>query len=208
MCHAGVEEFVYPIKCKSDNIGFISVSGFRSNKDKAFHKIKKLTDEFKIDYNKTIELYNEYLNPEVPEKTTMDVVITPLICMIELVYLNWIISHENDMQTNTDTLYIYVLRHIKLYYNQRITLESLSNTFGYSESYISRVFKRNNGKSINEYICNLRITNAKFLLEMNVLNIQEIASAVGFEDSNYFSSVFKKKCGQSPLKWKKNHIDN
>ena len=53
------------------------------------------------------------------------------------------------------------------------------------------------------YVQNLRITQAKKLLREGKFSITEIAFQVGFNDSNYFSSCFKKATGISPLEYRK-----
>ena len=49
----------------------------------------------------------------------------------------------------------------------------------------------------------LRVANAKALLSQNSVSIADVAYAVGFDDQFYFSRVFKKKVGASPLKYRK-----
>lgn len=57
---------------------------------------------------------------------------------------------------------------------------------------IDYIFKKNSGKSIIEYICDLKIIEGKKLLENTDLSVTSIAYALGFYDSIYFSAVFKK----------------
>ena len=59
---------------------------------------------------------------------------------------------------------------------------------------------------IREYITVLRIEDAKELLTRSNLTVSEIAYAVGFSDSNYFSSQFKQAVGVSPLCYKKKFL--
>lgn len=88
------------------------------------------------------------------------------------------------------------LQHIKDYldqnYNKRITLDELSEKFFINKFYLTRIFKEQFGVSVNNYIQQKKITNAKKLLRFSNLTIEEIANECGVEDSNYFSRMFKK----------------
>ena len=68
--------------------------------------------------------------------------------------------------------------------------------------YISRLFKRQKGVSPNEYVTKYRIEKAKKLIEENNdLRIKDIADAVGFKESYYFSKTFKRETGMWPTEY-------
>ena len=84
-------------------------------------------------------------------------------------------------------------------YNKNITSDVLSKEFGFVPSYISRLFK---GVSPNEYVTKYRIEKAKKLIEENNdLRIKDIADAVGFKESYYFSKTFKRETGMWPTEY-------
>ena len=56
-----------------------------------------------------------------------------------------------------------------------------------------------------QYIVSLRITNAINLIENTDYNITEIANAVGYDNSLYFSRLFHKHTGMSPSEYKKKY---
>jgi len=87
-------------------------------------------------------------------------------------------------------------------YANEITLDNLSKEFSISKSHLSRLFKTSTGFGINEYITIVRIKNAERLILSTKLPVTEIATRCGFNDSNYFSSVFKKIKGVCPLKFR------
>lgn len=95
--------------------------------------------------------------------------------------------------------------YIRTNYNTPVTLNQLSRIFSISESYLSRSFKKEIGIGIGEYITYIRITAAENLLINTDLPLTEIAHRCGFNDSNYFSTVFKRFSGQSPFKYRKTH---
>lgn len=93
--------------------------------------------------------------------------------------------------------------YINANYRDDITLSTLSHTFAFSESYISRKFKSVTGVGVNEYITFVRIMNAERLIRSGVTTVTEVAARCGFNDSNYFSAVFKRIKGITPLKFSK-----
>ena len=96
-----------------------------------------------------------------------------------------------------------ISQYIRNNYMKDITLRSLSHDFSISESHLSRRFKEVSGIGINEYLTYVRIMNAEKLLRSKKMPITEIAAACGFNDSNYFSTVFKRIKGITPLKFSK-----
>ena len=63
---------------------------------------------------------------------------------------------------------------------------------------LNQICKASVGSSAKQYLLDLKITEAKRLLLFSDLNISEIAFQLGFEDSSYFSRIFKKKTSLSP----------
>lgn len=106
-------------------------------------------------------------------------------------YLNY------STETNTDSLYEKIRQYIDNNYNLKITAEDLSRRYGYTTSYINRIFKKECGTSPLQYMTMLRMEHAKELLRQHV-DIKKIATAVGYEDARYFSRVFKQETGMTP----------
>ncbi|MBQ7364525.1 MAG: helix-turn-helix transcriptional regulator [Clostridia bacterium] len=84
------------------------------------------------------------------------------------------------------------------HYGETIDFESLSRIFGYSYSSFRKQFKEKTGKSPHEYLVDLRMERAVALLNSQQYTVTEVALMVGYEDSSYFSRVFRKKKGCSP----------
>ncbi len=87
-------------------------------------------------------------------------------------------------------------------YRKNITSDALACQFGFVQSYVSRIFKRQKGMSPNEFLTNYRIEIAKrHLREQPDMKIRELALLVGFRDSYYFSKIFKKETGMWPTEY-------
>lgn len=102
-----------------------------------------------------------------------------------------------------DQMVYDVSEYIRQNYAQDITLAQLSNQFWINESHLSRKFKQVTGIGVNQYITYVRISNAERLLRQTNLSVTEIAGKCGFNDSGYFSAVFKKHNGETPLSFRK-----
>ena len=86
-------------------------------------------------------------------------------------------------------------------YHLDLTLDLLSKKYALSRSHFSKLFKQVTGVGLNEYINITRISAAQNMLSKSNLSITEVASACGFNDSNYFAAVFKKIKGITPKKY-------
>ena len=194
-CFAGVREFIYPIKQCDELLGFISVSGYKSDKSESY--IARVAKKYNISEENLAVAYSS-LKFDTPKKEWVDTLILPLCNMLELAYIK---AEETAIADNDPIKDI--LKYIKRIHTQKIALEDVCKHFGYSRSYISHVFKKRTGQSFREYLTKLRLDDAKSLLEYSNLTVTEIALSVGFSDSTYFSNVFKTKFGISPSAYRK-----
>ena len=80
----------------------------------------------------------------------------------------------------------------------KITLDELVSVFFTSKSFPVKHFKQETGKTIIEYLNDIRIDTAKMLLMTTTKSVEEIAYAVGYESPKYFARIFKSVVGISP----------
>jgi len=83
-------------------------------------------------------------------------------------------------------------------FGQELTLDDISKELCVSPQYFSRLYKDETGINFIEQLTNVRIKNAKKLLEQGKHTIKEICFMSGYSDPNYFSRLFKKHQGVSP----------
>lgn len=87
-------------------------------------------------------------------------------------------------------------------YAQEVTLDFLSEHFFFTKEYLSRLFKKEYGYGIYEYVLQVRMNRAKELLEDPAVQIQQIAEQLNYNDSNYFSKAFRTYTGISPTDYR------
>lgn len=73
--------------------------------------------------------------------------------------------------------------------------------------YLSHLFHKKSGQSLNSYILNERLTLAKKLLVSSHMSLQEISEYTGFSSSSYFHKLFKKEMGMTPQQYRYSHED-
>lgn len=100
-----------------------------------------------------------------------------------------------------DNLIDNIICYLKNNIYSNITIATLSKYFGYSKSFIFKEFKKKTNTTIINYFNELKIEEAKSLLRKGEHNITEISTLLAFDNPNYFSKVFKKFVGISPLKY-------
>ncbi len=112
------------------------------------------------------------------------------------------LSHTHEKQTAQLTR---LLSWIDENYASTITLSSLSKVSGFNEKYLCRFFKEQTSYTPIDYINRLRIEKAADDMLLRRLSVTEAAFANGFNDSAYFSKVFRKVKGVSPTEFKRNN---
>lgn len=114
-----------------------------------------------------------------------------------------ILQISDNMKNGSKTpLADKIANYLSCHYSERITLDDISQGTYYSVAYCESEFQKAFGKSIIHYLIDLRISEAKNLLAETSMPCSVIANMVGFEDANYFSRVFKKRIGLSPLQYR------
>lgn len=95
-----------------------------------------------------------------------------------------------------------VLTYISMHIEQPLRIEDLARRANLSVYYFCRLFKQNTGFSPHEYMLNHRVANAKYLLRTTDLSIKKIAFCCGFGTVSAFCTNFKKRVGDSPLRYR------
>lgn len=108
-------------------------------------------------------------------------------------------NRKNDMFQD---IIAYIADH---YHEYDIKTDYLANMANLTPGYFGKLFAESIGKTVNEYILELRLSKSKELLESTDLSINEISSRIGFGNSTYFTSLFKKSFDVTPHHYRTNH---
>lgn len=89
------------------------------------------------------------------------------------------------------------------YGDSGLTVEQIAESVGLSASRFSVLFRQEMGQTVNDYLTEIRISQAVFLLENSNCKIYEISELVGYKSSQYFGQIFNQKTGYKPLHFRK-----
>lgn len=96
-----------------------------------------------------------------------------------------------------------VMDYLQHHYNEDINLNQIAASLHYSASYLTKLFCQQYDTSPNKYIISLRMQKAQQLLLHNPeLSVRQIGETVGYPEQGYFSRIFKKYVGMSPLEYR------
>ena len=109
------------------------------------------------------------------------------------------INDENFYRELTDV----IKRNVRENINKRITLADICSKFGYSQSFICKVFKKQTGQTLIEYVNHIKVAEACKLLSKSSMTISEISASLGFQEHKYFDALFKKSIGKTPSLYRK-----
>ncbi|MBS7009882.1 AraC family transcriptional regulator [Anaerostipes sp.] len=88
-------------------------------------------------------------------------------------------------------------------YLNKITVKDISDLLFVSPFYLERIFKKNVGFSLNQYVINRKLGHAQILLTDTDDSVVKIAELVGYDNPGYFNQLFKKKFGITPGTYRK-----
>lgn len=115
-----------------------------------------------------------------------------------------LVNHLADSKTtNTeDDVILSAARFIETNYMHEITLEDVAKAVNVSPYYLSKLFKSQMSQNFIDFLTDLRVDAAKKRIPDSNVSIKEICYEVGYNDPNYFTRVFKKVTGQTPLEYR------
>ncbi|MBP3633651.1 MAG: AraC family transcriptional regulator [Oscillospiraceae bacterium] len=96
----------------------------------------------------------------------------------------------------------FVMDYIQISYMHKLSVQSIADQLNLDRSYLARQFKKRTNQSIQSYILNVRLMEAKRYL-MQGYTVKEAAGLCGFNDTANFSKLFAREDGLSPQAWKK-----
>lgn len=196
----------------------------------------KIIDEFLSNLKKVIKNYDEKLIYEI-YLSTLSVIhsisLDKNIDAVELVGRKEISVHKTSrftdigqfiiwlknilvlipkhLKNNTNniqyTLVEKVIEHINTNFSTITSVEEIATNLYVSYSYLRKIFKKEMGVTVYDYLLSVRMKEAKKLLRSNNLNLNQIAHDLGYTDYDYFKTVFTKYYGISPLDFRKKNIE-
>ncbi len=101
-----------------------------------------------------------------------------------------------------DALFLHFLELVRENYRQQPAVKDYAARLGATEAKLNELSKLHTGKTAQNVVFSLTISEAKRLLRYHDLSVKEVASQLGFSDPFYFSNFFKKHTGVAPAVFK------
>ena len=108
---------------------------------------------------------------------------------------------DNNLKDNRSIMNT-IAEWIKANSAEDLTVKLIAEHFNYNPDYLSTVFKKATGLSLNNYIHNVRIDNAKKMLLSTILSVKEISYLCGYKGEKQFISNFKKRENMTPTQYR------
>lgn len=106
---------------------------------------------------------------------------------------------DNSKDRHIDVAKQYIIQN----YHRAITIVDIAKKVGVTSNYLANIFARNLNVTPKQYLTNIRMEQAKKLLETRKYKVKEVGNLVGFKNQLHFSGEFKKYTGLSPLQYQK-----
>ena len=116
------------------------------------------------------------------------------------------VKYSIDYRHNPNNLSENIIAFLNDHINEPLNTKDMEKRFFLTYKYMGTIFKRETGYTILNYHTLLRIESARKMLGSTLYSIDEISRRLGYSDPLYFSRVFKKNTGISPLAFRKQHI--
>lgn len=150
-------------------------------------------------------IYTRMFMTQKNDRTYCDFSCSGLVYDYIIEFHRYMDTKANKIRNNHSTLLAPVLNYIDENYRSDFPLTVLAEIAEITPQHLCRIFKETMNMRPNEYLTQKRLQESKRLLQRNELPIAEIALQCGFPDAGYFSTVFKKHEGLTPMEYKK-HI--
>ena len=101
-----------------------------------------------------------------------------------------------------------VCEYIRTHLAEELSVEELAAYIHLNADYLNRIFKRDMGISVNQYVIQQKMELAKWYLQHTDRTLGDIAAMVGYYNYSSFNRCFTKVTGQSPQKWKSENMSD
>ena len=160
----------------------------RTNENEESKELEKV-------FSRIAELSNSSNLSDTQVETEKKVLLLQVLIIVhKLVQMNSIEvpKKKEEKAVHAENIADYIQQH----FMNKLTLQSIAENLNLSRSYVSQVFKAMTGYTVMEYVMECRLTQAKYLLEMERLKpLKDVSYESGFESATHFSRYFREKVG-------------
>jgi AraC family transcriptional activator of pobA len=108
-----------------------------------------------------------------------------------------------DLRLNDEPLLAEVFGFIEEHYGEPISLKDVARAVSLSRGHLTTVVRRKTGRTVQAWIAERRLAEARRLLVQTDLSVEEVGRRVGYGDAGYFVRSFRSTHGSTPLGWRR-----
>lgn len=196
-------DYVYYLPKESESWEFIYITIYGDAVNQLFDRlVKKHGHIYQIDQtNALIEMLMLFINQLRPDHA-LTVYQTAEVSYRFLMQLAQTLEYE-QRETFVPEPILKVMHYLEQAYHTDVDIDCLTKVSGLSPYHFIRIFKAHTGKTPIDYLTEKRTREATKYLVTTDLSIEAIAIAVGYQNGNYFTKVFKKQMRLTPSAYRK-----
>lgn len=199
------------ITVQTDNKTTITANGELKNNLRQTFFNENSTENFVYigSHNLKIAEQIQQLNAIVQKGIVRTLLIQGLVHMILALEIQ---QHTDDMHNRENCMGTLTMRnmdtikeastYVEKNYDMQLSVTDLCSQFGISPSKLQEGFKLMHGRTVTDYIRDVRVSKAEELIKNTDLNISEVVYSIGITSRSYFSKIFKSKYNCSPKEYK------
>lgn len=198
-CHLGLYEAVTPIYDNQQLLGYVMVGQLldnSNNKDQKWREINLLYHQHQSTFAPYRKEFDDLKQMSMEE---IEAVTNIMKACASSIWLQHLIDVERS------PIIERIDNYIEQHYTKKIHTTALCDALYISKTTIYNYLKNEHNMSLTQYINAYRIKLSKEHLKEKKTPIAEVAMAVGFDDYNYYTRVFKKITGETPRQYRKRH---
>ena len=198
---------IHDVKSYENEIGNIIIVDFICPSP-AMQYLEKLTFSLthkEREYLHEAVKFNRYTNnlSELPFGTLNMVQASLEMLLVSIIQRNKDVSNkvaaESYMQmTVTSQISQQIETYFRKNIDKKLTIEKIATDLGYSVTQLKYLFRKEHQQGVIDFFIDLKIGEAKKLLQEGTFTVLEISEKLGFCSSTYFSSMFKRRTGITP----------
>jgi AraC family transcriptional regulator, transcriptional activator of pobA len=108
-----------------------------------------------------------------------------------------------DLRLKDEPLLAEVFGFIEDRYRERVSLKDVARAVSLSPGHLTTVVRRKTGRTVQEWIAERRMVDARRLLVETDLSVEEVGRRIGYGDAGYFVRSFRRAHGATPLSWRR-----
>lgn len=172
--------------------------------DRSAVHVRPTNEKFPLFHQIAEQIHQLY--DDTPYNQTLAELLSITLLMMAVQAPAHAVSASGSIENHGQTLTRRVKEYIDAHFTESITLEEIATTLHCSVPYVSHTFKHHTGFSPIQYAIRRRIGLAQTYLISSDLSATQIATMVGYDNTNYFNTLFTRTVGLTPIRYRKEYL--